>query len=115
MAEPIEDVWAQIPDPHCKGLCAQSCGPIGAGLAERERIWERHGVRIPDPFSEPIVSRCPALTAGDRCAVYADRPTSCRLFGAVPEMPCPHGCTPTFGGLTSAQGRDMLRRSLDAT
>lgn len=86
----IDDVWAQIPDAHCKGLCQDACGPAPAGLAERERIWERHGVALPDPFGGSLVGTCPLLV-DDRCSVYEDRPTICRLFASAEGLPCPHG------------------------
>ena len=116
MTDAVEDVWALIPSANCKGLCAESCGPIGAGLAERERIWERHGVALPDPFDGgPLALRCPLLTVDDRCSTYADRPTICRLYGVVEDLPCPHGCRPTMGYLPAEHGRALLRRSIDAT
>jgi hypothetical protein len=52
---------------------------------------------------------CPALVDGG-CAVYAERPTICRLWGATASMPCPHGCTPP-GALTQEESHELLRLS----
>lgn len=55
---------------------------------------------------------CPALVDG-ACAVYEDRPTICRLWGATQSMPCPHGCTPE-GALTREESHELLRLSAAA-
>jgi Putative zinc- or iron-chelating domain len=43
----------------------------------------------------------PRLTGGrciylkdERCTAYQQRPLICRAWGAVPNLSCPHGCTP---------------------
>ena len=110
MTGPIEALWGEIPDANCRGLCSASCGPIGAGTAERARILARHGLAIGD-VTKPLPMVCPAL-AGDRCTVYSDRPTLCRIFGSVEDLPCPHGCQPTFGRLPAVVGRDLMARSM---
>ena len=112
MTDPIEDLWAQVPDAHCRGLCQDACGPVGASLTERERIWQRHGVALPDPFDGPIVHRCPLLGLDGRCTTYEDRPLSCRLYGAAEGLPCPHGCGPTFGRIPDAAARGLLHQAL---
>lgn len=55
---------------------------------------------------------CPALVDGS-CAVYEDRPTICRLWGATESMPCPHGCTPA-GALTQEESYALLRQAAEA-
>lgn len=95
----LQAVWEQIPAIACKGLCANACGPIDASAREKQRLRER-GVRLV-PRAQALRAlestgtlRCPALTDTDRCLLYEDRPTICRLFGVQQAMPCPHGCRP---------------------
>ncbi|MDQ6837734.1 MAG: YkgJ family cysteine cluster protein [Actinomycetota bacterium] len=94
----LADVYARIPEVHCKGLCEESCGPIAMSNDEDHRLQEL-GVTIPSMVDGvAAIERgeeyyCPALQDG-RCRVYEDRPTICRLWGATTSMPCPHGCTP---------------------
>jgi Fe-S-cluster containining protein len=115
---PIELVWAEIPDVHCKGLCTESCGPIGASPVEIRMLSER-GIElenVEDALFNVVIGRqepndCPALVDG-RCSVYDVRPTVCRLWGAVGEMPCPYGCEPAGGRLSSSTGRQILKRSI---
>nr|BFE85808.1 hypothetical protein GCM10020093_084090 [Planobispora longispora] len=40
------ELYAQVPDVGCKGLCSDSCGPIDMHPYERARI-RRAGVQIP--------------------------------------------------------------------
>lgn len=73
----------------CRGLCESSCvADVGFGTDDQ--------------------GRCTRLVAG-RCASYEDRPMVCRLWGSVPEMPCPHGCKPT---LSTVEGMVLMVTSL---
>lgn len=110
----LADVWAQIPSANCKGLCQDACGPIGASDLERTLVREASGIDLPDPMAGHVVSTCPVLGDDGGCQAYDARPTTCRLFAAVPELPCPHGCKPTFGLLPSREGRRLLGLSLRA-
>lgn len=107
----LADIYARIPDVHCKGLCQESCGPIAMSNDEDRRLRAR-GVTIP-PMADAVESIergadywCPALKDG-RCSVYDDRPTICRLWGATTSMPCPHGCTPE-NALSQEEGYELL-------
>ncbi|MGI5281729.1 YkgJ family cysteine cluster protein [Nonomuraea polychroma] len=113
----LEELYAQVPQPGCKGLCQDSCGPIGMNPREQQRIRER-GVKIPH-YTEglALLARgedytCPALKDG-QCSVYDIRPMSCHLWGAVESMPCPHGCRPEEGLLPDSEGHALLTLSLD--
>jgi hypothetical protein len=86
-------VYARIPGTNCRGLCQEGCGSIGLTTLEQARIEQRHGLRL--PILAVFDDHCPALNEAGRCTIYDDRPTVCRLWGAVPSMPCPHGCEPT--------------------
>lgn len=110
----LGDIWGSIPPVACKGLCEDSCGPITMSEDEDTRIRQL-GYDIPSmPDALAALERgedyyCPALVDG-RCAVYEDRPTICRLWGATESMPCPHGCTPD-GALTQDRSHELLRLS----
>lgn len=109
-------LYAQVPDVGCKGLCSDSCGPIGMHPYERARI-RRAGVRIPPPeeaLAELVATgdyTCPALVDG-RCSVYELRPMLCRVWGASEAMPCPHGCRPAAGRLTEPATRRLVDESI---
>lgn len=107
----LEEIYASIPSVECKGLCQDSCGPIAMSVTEDDRIRSQ-GFDIPS-MADAIAALeggedyyCPALDDG-QCAVYDDRPTICRLWGATQSMPCPHGCTPA-DALTQEQSHSLL-------
>lgn len=89
MPRTLEQIYADVPEVHCKGLCWQNCSVIECSEAEGARIAARHGSA---PTFMPNL-QCDKLVNG-RCSIYADRPLICRLYGAVKKMQCPHGCTP---------------------
>jgi len=105
----LRDLWAEIPKmKNCKGLCDNSCGPIGCSSVERELVEERTGKRL--EAVAPAMT-CSMLKNG-LCTAYSVRPTLCRLWGAVEGMKCPHGCEPERM-LTDAEGMDILARSMN--
>ncbi len=89
MSRTRQQIYADVPEVNCRGLCSLACGPIAYSEGERAAIVAAHGSA---PEHLPNL-RCDKLIAG-RCAIYADRPLLCRLFAAVKGMRCPHGCTP---------------------
>lgn len=101
----LDQVYEKVIDVGCKGLCSHSCGPIDMSPAEKARIEARTG----QPFKTAM--RCPLLDFMGRCSVYDIRPIVCRLWGAVPEMPCPYGCQPT---LTRDEGLRIMAEALHA-
>ncbi|HET9076432.1 MAG TPA: YkgJ family cysteine cluster protein [Acidimicrobiales bacterium] len=112
----LADVYARIPEIECKGLCQDSCGPIAMSNEEDARLRQQ-GVVIP-PMLEAVAALergddyyCPALQ-DQRCTVYGDRPTICRLWGATESMPCPHGCTPA-DALSQQESHELLRLSAE--
>ncbi|WP_345485963.1 YkgJ family cysteine cluster protein, partial [Planotetraspora phitsanulokensis] len=113
----LQALYDQVPQPGCKGLCSDSCGPIGMNPRERQRIRER-GVTIPHhedallQMAQGEDYSCPALKDG-QCSVYEVRPMLCRLWGAAEAMPCPHGCQPDEGLLSDTKGSVLLAQSLD--
>lgn len=119
-------LWAEVPRVHCKGLCWDSCGPISASAVERAVLADE-GLDVPrvggegrlerldrilgvNEKGEPVVLACPALTEDHRCAVYPVRPLICRMWGAISELPCEHGCRVEGGRLlTNAESGRILR------
>lgn len=111
----LAELYAQVPDmADCRGLCHDSCGPIPTTARERERVAEA-GARLPTVYrSLTLIDddpdwRCPALGDDNRCTVYDVRPLICRLYGAVENMPCAHGCVPVGGYLTREQAAELIR------
>jgi Fe-S-cluster containining protein len=107
----LDRLWAEIPDTGCKGLCSDSCGPIGMSEAERDRIERLYDIRIGHGQVAASTGQCPALT-GANCQVYPHRPVVCRLWGASEDLPCPHGCEPEGGLLDAAKAMVILNGSL---
>lgn len=85
------ELYAKIPDAHCKGLCAANCSIIMLQQAEYERIEMKRSIPKTPSLSASVA--CPLLEAG-RCTVYDARPVICRLYGATAKLACPHGCEP---------------------
>ena len=100
----LDDIYAQIPDAGCLGLCHQACGPILFDRLELERL---RAVLPVVPWAEKIGDPCPLLRDG-RCSAYRARPLSCRVFGAVDPMPCPFGCVPAGGRLSAAESARLV-------
>lgn len=113
-ARALRNVYAQIPDLHCKGLCASSCRTrIDMSAAEKERIEATIGRPLPRVMFEIAGAPCPLLS-GTKCSVYGLRPTVCRLWGVAESMPCPHGCTPEGGRLlTDQEVLELMLRALE--
>ena len=104
--EAIKEEWKKIPSFQCKSGCHDCCGVILMSRVEWENIPDIGGyVKAKHP---PDLT-CRFLGIKD-CRIYENRPTICRLFGAVDAvfLTCPHGCAPTFK-LTNEQGREISR------
>jgi len=109
----IQELYAQLPEIECKGLCARECtdtipcSPLEMTLAARE--WGN--TTIPPP-PRPN-GKCPYLTLENRCSVHPARPMICRLYGLVKdELECRFGCKPDRW-LTPAEGKEYLQKSLE--
>lgn len=89
----LQAIYDQVPGGFCRGLCQRYCGVIAFVPAEAERVRRSGLLPLPVvPSADELT--CPLLSADGRCNIYADRPLVCRLWGAVEDMTCPHGCRP---------------------
>jgi Fe-S-cluster containining protein len=115
----LDALYEQLPTVvDCKGLCANSCGPIAMSPAEHRRILDASGIDIPPATAESVASwardekthTCPALTDLGRCSVHEIRPMICRLFGVVrgQQLSCRYGCRVDPGRLRNAEGLRFL-------
>ena len=91
-------LYARIPKIECRQKCQDFCGAIvqlGA-FTEAERPNIERAMKAVDIVRAAGASplACSALDRNGRCAIYAERPAICRLFGVVEGMTCPHGCEP---------------------
>lgn len=96
----LREVYASVPDPGCKGLCADACSTIPVFPIELEQLEAAAGRRLPTiqvdgevVLGSEVGGPCPLLMMG-RCSAYEHRPIICRAFGAMEGLRCPHGCRP---------------------
>jgi hypothetical protein len=110
--ERLAALYARVPDVECRGLCQQACTAIGMSVRERAVAEAALG----GPVTCAPDGVCSALDGGGRCGIYEARPMVCRLWGAVDDMPCPHGCRPRDGGplLAEHEGRALEAASIQA-
>ncbi len=94
-------LYDAVPAFACIPGCTQCCGAVAMTAWEWARIGDKRKA-APDCFT------CP-YSAEANCAIHADRPLICRLFGAVddPRMTCPRGCGPEQK-LTAEQGHALM-------
>lgn len=104
VAHRLDAVYATLPTMECKGLCQESCGPLGMTPAEAKRLKELTGI---EPSCDESLT-CVYLKEG-RCSAYEARPAICRLWGMEESMSCEFGCKPTRY-LTRAEGYQFLSR-----
>lgn len=107
MSERVSDLYRRIPEIHCKGLCADSCGVIVLQEQEMQAIGEVPPKTLADGLA------CPLLTAKGQCSAYANRPLICRLWGVIKirTFRCPHGCRPKRW-LSDDEGRALIDEAL---
>ncbi len=113
----LQAIYDRIPKIECKKLCQEVCGVIPVNRLELKRMQAatdidlyahaQHSDKDKSLLFDLQKETCPALVDG-MCSVYEVRPLICRLFGAVPEMRCPHGCIPERW-LTHEEAMDIFR------
>lgn len=84
----------------CSSCHSECCGTVPLSEADVRRI-RLHLAGQPAAEVERVKAQqrgpltCPFVDTDHwRCFVYEARPAVCRLFGAVPEMPCPYAVAP---------------------
>ena len=82
----LDKIRAGIPNFACKEGCHDCCGPVNFSKEELSRIEKR-------PFLNFDSLKC-QYVGKNGCEIYEERPIMCRLFGAVEDLRCPHGCGP---------------------
>jgi hypothetical protein len=100
----VARVWSEVPRVRCKGHCQHSCKTWSCSQQERALI---ESVTGPLKAEGPT---CPLLSKEGECTVYRIRPLICRAWGALPSLPCPHGCKVEGGYLPEA---DFLQLHLE--
>lgn len=97
-----ETLYAQVPAFDCEPGCTACCGVVAM------TAWEWGSVQDKRQAS-PSCTACP-YAAGGSCAIHAQRPLICRLFGAVdnPLLQCPKGRGPPRK-LPSAHARRLMQ------
>jgi len=105
----LDAVYATLPALACKGLCQESCGPLGMTLPEYRRLTEATGT--PPTVDDSLT--CSFLKDG-KCSAYDVRPAICRLWGLEESMQCEFGCKPAKV-LTKAEAFQFLSRVDKAT
>lgn len=113
-----------IPTFECIKGCSDCCGAVPWTDAEFSRVAGRKeldNARLDVGFPGHVITstasgKCP-FSSSDGCAVYADRPLVCRMFGAVddPMLTCPHGCRPPtqLGGKAAARlVKDSVKKAM---
>lgn len=89
----IRDIYRRVPSANCKGLCADSCGPIPVFSNEPVVALTKTEHKMGLILFDPATTHCPHLK-DEKCSVYEDRPLICRLWGSTVRMPCVFGCKP---------------------
>jgi Fe-S-cluster containining protein len=95
----LQEIYASIPSPNCKGLCIDECSTIPVFPFELEQLETAAGRKLPtistrdDILLGELGKPCPLLVMG-RCSVYAARPIICRAYGSTEDLLCAHGCRP---------------------
>jgi hypothetical protein len=102
----LEELYAELPALECKGLCAESCGPISMSRVEWQRVCRARGAEL-----KASSLMCPLLEH-ECCSVYEVRPMLCRLWGLVESMKCPWGCVPERY-LTDVEGYEFMERAAE--
>lgn len=108
-------IYSRIPSANCKGLCAESCGPIPVFPHEpilavtEEKFIERNTLKnIEVMIFDGSKQSCPHLVEG-RCSQYEVRPAICRMFGAALGMVCGYGCVPDRW-MNFEEGHQLLKQ-----
>jgi Fe-S-cluster containining protein len=101
-------IFKDIPEMICEKNCGLCCGIVAVTKEEYgfvQAYIAKHGIT-----PQRQGSTCPFYQAGV-CAVYPARPSTCILFGHVPEMQCPKGHSTLVIGDPNKYWRWMSNRA----
>jgi uncharacterized protein len=104
----LEALYGRVPSIQCRGLCQDSCEPVG-GLASR--LENKRVLTLYGKGPRRTDGRCNRLTPDGKCSVYEHRPLICRMWGTTEQMTCPHGCRPERV-LSFDEARDLWAESI---
>ncbi len=91
----LDDLYALIPDMRCLPGCTDCCRRFGVpSRTTEEDARIRTYLKVQGRDLMPAQgTTCPYLSE-EGCSIYPVRPLTCRLFGASPNVLCPHGARP---------------------
>lgn len=93
----LDEIRKKIPTFTCKKGCHDCCGPVPFSKKEWKRVKDKR---------KATSINCPYI--GEKgCDIYEERPMMCRLFGAIEDLRCPHGCRP-FYFLSRKEAKEIL-------
>lgn len=97
----LAKLYSEIPTFKCVEGCTACCGPTPSTKEERRAapLLAHAYSQVENFVNESVLSwcsTCPYARPGNGCAIYADRPFLCRLFGTSedPKLTCTKGCGP---------------------
>jgi Fe-S-cluster containining protein len=70
---------------------ARIIGKLKKGADFATNVVPGHYTMVPSVSKNGLA--CPMLVMG-QCSIYENRPTICRFYGVVEDMPCEFGCKP---------------------
>lgn len=103
--ERLKELYEQMPKVLCKQKCQGACGIIKWSWIEKQLV-DRSVGGLPMLKLQKDGS-CPLLMEG-MCSVYEVRPWICRLWGAIPDLKCEHGCE-VIGGWSPEKQHVMFQ------
>jgi Fe-S-cluster containining protein len=93
-AKAMKALYARLPRVQCQRKCSTSCSIFLVSAFERDKAERQTGRSFtlePHPLMNGL-PLCSMLTKDGDCGIHPIRPLICRMWGAVPEMPCPFDC-----------------------
>jgi len=102
----LDALRARCPEMDCIPGCTACCGPVPWSREEFSRLSPAQQERLRTAFT----LQCPFAVEGKGCAVYEERPLTCRLYGVARGLECLQGQSPPPGGLlTDEEAADIWR------
>jgi len=96
--------YSEIPEINCAGKCGLTHCTQAVALGEEIDVLDSLS-----PVNE-VQGMCAFLKADGKCSIYAKRPLSCRMWGAIRIAECPHGCGNKNDLLTLEEARNIYAK-----